>query len=598
MTDKPDAAKDAGRTDSPGAKRPHATLDLKATEVKPTPAPGASAPPAASSSSAPGAAASAASASAPASSGPVSSGSPSATKPASAAASDASAKSSSTSSAASSSSSAPPKFTPGTKPEAKPAGKSGGGFFSHLAAGVIGGGLVYAGSAFLGPDWNASNTTTSELAARVAALEATPKSDALAAKVDEAETRLAKLEELQQSVAALSETQQALETETRSLAQAAQNGDAAASAERVAKLEEQLSMIASSAPASDGGVPQVAALAGKISDLESSLANQIAGLRKSVPGEIDQRLAATAEASEAAKSAASRLDRELAQMRTDQARGAQQAESQKANMDRLSAAVEAVKEEAGRLSSVVGELRASVEAQLKSVAKPADVSAAVDPVANKLAALEQNVQNVVKSEETRKQNAERIVLSLELSNLKRALDRGQGQGYAAELDEVRKAAAGQLDLAALERFKAAGVATVAELKAEFRPVMHAVIDADLEPADGSVLDRLLAGAKSVVRVRRISHEADDASAEAIVARIEAALNDGRLGDVIAQAKALPQKAQAPIEDWLSKVNARHAVDQAIAAVENRLKASLSGAPEPAAPTGPPAAPPAAAPAQN
>ena len=35
MIDKPDPAKDAGRADAPGAKRPHATLDLKATEVKP-----------------------------------------------------------------------------------------------------------------------------------------------------------------------------------------------------------------------------------------------------------------------------------------------------------------------------------------------------------------------------------------------------------------------------------------------------------------------------------------------------------------------------------------------------------------------------------
>jgi hypothetical protein len=96
-------------------------------------------------------------------------------------------------------------------------------------------------------------------------------------------------------------------------------------------------------------------------------------------------------------------------------------------------------------------------------------------------------------------------------------------------------------------------------------------------------------------VRRINHEADDTSAEAIVARIEAALNDGRLGDVIAQAKALPQKAQVPIEDWLSRVNARHSVDQALATVETKLKASLSGAPEVATP---PEAAPAAAPAQN
>jgi hypothetical protein len=76
----------------------------------------------------------------------------------------------------------------------------------------------------------------------------------------------------------------------------------------------------------------------------------------------------------------------------------------------------------------------------------------------------------------------------------------------------------------------------------------------------------------------------------VVSRIETALNEGRLGDVIALAKTLPQRAQAPIEDWLTKVAARNSVDEAIAAVDEKLKASLSGTAE--------AAPAAPAPVQN
>jgi hypothetical protein len=205
----------------------------------------------------------------------------------------------------------------------------------------------------------------------------------------------------------------------------------------------------------------------------------------------------------------------------------------------------------------------------------------VSPLTSKIAEIEQSVQTIASNEQGRQQNAERIVLSLELSNLKRALDRGQGQGYAAELAEVQRASAGQLDLAPLERFKETGVATPSELKAQFRPLINQVIDADLEPADGSVIDRLLAGAKSVVRVRRVSHDAEDTSTEAVVARMEAAIDEGRLGDVLAQAKLLPEHARVPIEDWLVKVTARDTVDQAIAAVDAKLKASLSGAPEPA-----------------
>lgn len=565
MIDKPDPAKDAGRTDAPGAKRPHATLDLKATEVK-SPAP-----------QTPAASASAASAD---------KATPSAPSPA-------------TSAGAASSSGSPAEKTAGTAgpsarpaasaaPKAEPAAKAAprtatrttaatsgaGGFLSHLAAGVIGGALVYAGAAFVGPEWLPGTATDSDLAARIAAVEARSESadvSALASKIGDAESRLAKLDELERSVAALGEAQRTLEAEARSLSETAQRGDGAGSDERLAKLEEQLRMIAAGSGAENGGTPQLAAVTAKISDVETSLA-------------------AAREAGEAVKSAAVQLERELSQIRTEQARGTQRIDAARADVDRLAAIVEAANEETGRLSGALSDLRSSVDSQLKSFAKPADVTAAVGPVNSKLAELEQSIQSVIRNEQSRRLNAERIVLSLELSNLKRALDRGQGHGYAAELEEVRKASAGQLDLSSLERFKDVGVATVAQIRAEFRPLVNAVLDADLDSADGSVIDRLLAGAKSVVRVRKVSHDPDDTSTEALVARIETALDEGRLGDVLAHAKALPPRARIPLEDWLVKVTARDTVDRAIAEVESGLKASLSGAaePEPAAP----------APAQN
>lgn len=596
MIDKPDP-KDAGRTD-PGGKRPHATLDLKATEVKPA-QPTAGAAPSSATAASSDKAASAPQAAAAASSGSSSSAASSSpeAKPTSPSASTAKAAATSSDtkpSAQQSAAQAKPAAQPAAKAEAKPeAKKSGGGFFSHLAAGIVGGGLVYAASLLGLSQLLTPGDGAPDLSERVAALEARPhessNADNLAARLAEAEGRLGRLGEIEQRLTSLSDAQGALQSETKVLSEAAKSGGGdAASAERIAKLEEQLRLISSGAPTGDARLPQLAALAGKITDLEAALQNQVASLRKAIPTEVDDKLSATAEASEAAKAAALRLDRELASQRTEQARGLQKIETQKAETERLAAAVEAVKEETGRLSSSLADLKSSIDSQLKAVARPADVSNAVSPVYGKIAEIEQNVQGVIKSEQSRRENAERILLSLELSNLKRALDRGQG--YAAELQEVREAADGQLDLSALERFKESGVATAAQLTADFHPVMNAVLDADLEPASGSVIDRLLAGAKSIVRVRRVSHDAADTSAEAIVTRIEAALNEGRLGDVIAAAKTLPAKAQAPIEDWLIRVTARHSVDQAIAQIEDRLKASLSGAPDPA--PAQPASPPA------
>ena len=61
-------------------------------------------------------------------------------------------------------------------------------------------------------------------------------------------------------------------------------------------------------------------------------------------------------------------------------------------------------------------------------------------------------------------------------------------------------------------------------------------------------------------MRKISHSADDKSVEAVVARMEAALNEDRLGDVLAEAKTLPPPAQDVARDFLAKVEARNAVD--------------------------------------
>jgi hypothetical protein len=74
--------------------------------------------------------------------------------------------------------------------------------------------------------------------------------------------------------------------------------------------------------------------------------------------------------------------------------------------------------------------------------------------------------------------------------------------------------------------------------------------------------------------------------------MEAAMKDGRLSDVLANAKKLPPKAALAGEDWIKKVEARQAVEQAMAEVEAQLKASLGGpqsaplsAPKSAAPEG-------------
>lgn len=225
-------------------------------------------------------------------------------------------------------------------------------------------------------------------------------------------------------------------------------------------------------------------------------------------------------------------------------------------------------------------LRTALEALQTTAAKPNDVAAAIKPVGDKLASIEQRVATLQTADDERQRNSERILLSLELQNLKRALD--TGEGYASELAAVAKASSGKFDLAPLESFKDEGLPPPATLAKDFRSVANAAIDAETEPADGGVVDRLIAGAKSVVRVRKADHAPDDKSTEAIVGRMETAMKDGRFEEALTESQQLPPKAAASAKPFLDRVAARVSVDRAVSSIEGQLKSSLGAAP--AAPT--------------
>jgi hypothetical protein len=401
------------------------------------------------------------------------------------------------------------------------------GFLSHVAAGVAGAVLTLIAAALFGllPGGDgASRQGPPDLAERLAALEGamrqrtTPPAADLAARLAASDGRLKTLED---RASAIAEAQARLAADSKALEARA---GAPELAERLAKIEAALAAASAGDPDSRGA--QGAAVATRLADLE-----KLAG-----------------EAVEAAKTAAARADQELALVRT----------------------------QASRLAQRFDALRSEVEARLEGAARSAELA----PVLGKLAAFEGDLQRFLEGEGERNTNARRVLLTLEIASLKRAMERGDR--FAPELDAVRKVAGGTLDLAPLQRYALEGVPTVPALTREFRRVANAAIDAEAEPADASVWERLLAGARSIVRVRKTGHAGDDMSAEAIVGRMEAALGEGRLGEVIAQGAKLPARAAPAAGDWLRKVQARHAVDRAIGDIEGALKATLAArTPQPA-----------------
>jgi hypothetical protein len=330
-----------------------------------------------------------------------------------------------------------------------------------------------------------------------------------------------RIDEMGRSLGALGETQAKLARDTKALESKVGGGQEIPQelVGRLARLEEMLGAMPSADAA--GQAPQLAALAGRLAELQK----------------------ATRDANETAKSGIARFDSELSAIRT----------------------------EAGRLAQRLDGLKGEVEERLTGAAKAADVS----PLAARLAALERELQTFLAGEADRNANASRIVLTLELANLKRAIDRGER--YADELARAKKVG-GALNFTALERYMLEGVPAPAELAKSFPKAANAMLDAEAERADATLIDRLLSGARSIVRVRKAGHADDDTSAEAVVGRMEAALKDGRLAEVLANAKKLPPKAALAGEDWVRKVQARLAVEQALADVEAALKSSLGPAP--------------------
>lgn len=594
MTNRNDSSRTTGKPASAGSgpKKPSALLDLKATEV-----PSSAAKPTAAQAGAGGTTAGAgdsagetkptdqksSAGSAPSTPAASSKAGPSVSVPeTSATPADKPAQSKA--------SGAQPKPGPGQndKPATAPRRSGGVSVLTHLTAGIAGGFLALLLADALGPSFGFGNRTppqvVSDLQQRLTAAEqairdrsATPSvsPEELQQKLTGLESRLARLDEMSQTVGELAQAQARLTADAASLGERVSRSAPAEVTERIAKLEQVLATLTAAADSDEPGrIPQLAAISGKLADLEATIPNQLAELRKSVSEEIETRLSDTAEASEAARAATLRMDRELAATKADLARLSQRAEALKSTDERLEQLTRAVQEEAGSLRSAVDGLQGELASQLKTVARTQDVTVAIAPVESRVASLEQSVQAVVLSEDDRRANAERIVLALELGNLKRALDRGGS--YAAELSELSRVSAGKIDLAVLERYKVDGVPTLVALQQEFRPVANAIIDAASVPADASALDRLLIGAKSIVRVRRVEHSPDDTSVEAIVSRMEKALAEGDFTGVLDEAKHLPAKALDPAEAWLAKVKARAAVDRAISSVEDQLKASLSG----------------------
>ena len=514
------------------AKRPYATIDLKATElpgakggVPPASTAKPAAPPSGSTTAAPKTSATSTAQPAAASA---------TTKPAAAASGPTVAKS----------------LAASTPPAAVSS------WLPSLIAGSAGAALTLLGLGSMGLIGGDQSAT--ELSGRMATLEksiaASGAPAAVTRQLASAEARLAAIEtstrDLATNHAALSADAKALDT--RLTAQTPATTAAATAVDKVQKLEQQLADLAAAASSDPqrGRIPALAQITTKLGDLDTQIATRASTLKAELSQELEKRLATSAETAETAR-----------------ARLAQRTQN-------IEQTLKSLGDDSTSLRSAVDGMKSDLDTRFKATTKPADVVAAIEPVTSKVDGLAKDLAGVVRSEQDRNATAGNILLSIELANLKRALDRGGN--YSAELAAVKKAGGSKLNLAVLESAQSSGIPSQAALTKEFSSLAYTMLDAETEPADGTVLERMLAGAKSVVRVRKVVHSDDDKGTEATIGRMETFLKDGRLGEVLDESKKLAGKPLAVAAPWLKKIEARNTIETALASLEQNLKNALAG----------------------
>jgi hypothetical protein len=285
---------------------------------------------------------------------------------------------------------------------------------------------------------------------------------------------------------------------------------------RVTRLEESLNSLAETAK--DGGsVPDAAALDAKIGDIEQKL-----------------------------------------QGKTDAALAAQQASNTKA--------VEALQ---GDIAALKAKLGALAEANLAG--DSSDLAPQLTTLDQRIAKLEGTLPNLSIAVDRSAAGAKSGAAAIAFANLRDAVN--GGRPYAADL-AVFQSLLPDSDLGALASHAQTGIPTIAELAHSLDKVVERAAPPPAARAETSLLDSMIASAKSAVSIRRIGAETTGTEPSAVLARAEAALAQGDLAVAIKEVEAMPAPSRDAFAAWLDDARARTTANDTLTKLENTVLASL------------------------
>ena len=167
--------------------------------------------------------------------------------------------------------------------------------------------------------------------------------------------------------------------------------------------------------------------------------------------------------------------------------------------------------------------------------------------------------------------------AIAFANLRAAV--AQGRPYATELATIKSFIPDPGDLGPLPAYADKGIPTVPQLARSFAPSRDAALAAAAPAPSGSLIDRLLASASTLIKVKRVDEAATGDSPSAVLARAEALLDKGDLAGSVKQIETLDGAPREAFSTWLDQAHARLAADDIMTRLEATLLATAGSAPE-------------------
>ncbi len=156
-----------------------------------------------------------------------------------------------------------------------------------------------------------------------------------------------------------------------------------------------------------------------------------------------------------------------------------------------------------------------------------------------------------------------------------ALD--EGRSFAPAVAALQALGVDPAKLAALRSVADRGAPSRADLAAGFSNVRDALVAADTPKPTGTVLDRMVASAQGLVKIRAAGANPGN-DVDAVAARIEADLDRSRFAAALAEWDHLPEASKAASSAWAERLKMRVAPEEAARSVAAEAIAAIGSKP--------------------